>query len=324
MDSTGAADSHLNSRCGLNSSSIAASSAAAAAAAAAAEHSQAIVSSHPGVTCLEAAADVKHDSSSAEVEQQAAPAMPTADAPHKRVQDAAASMPAAKGTQQAGWALSQANASLVQSQAGKRFGKVREADKHPRDEHDAGQHGQAAAAQTQHQAGGGVENLREAEKQLNKVSWWLELTKGRDAAGKGSTADQQVRPPAALLLAILTCFTAPVAGVVSHSLAERQGVGQVRWIMLVQAGGCGTPASHGQGNGSSTETFLQHEAASCRTASAGLQLAPAAKRQLFQEGGATPRAQHCEDGTTARPRAEPSCSGTGSISGELSALLACS
>ena len=212
MDDTGAADSHSNSGCGLNSSSIV-SNAAAAAAITAAEHSQDVMASRPGIACREAAADVNRDSSLAEVEQQAAPAMPAAGAPHTGSQDAAASVPHAKGNQQTGQAFPEADAAHVQRQAGRGLGMVREAAKHSRGEHCAGQLGQAAADQAQHQAGGGVEHLREAEKHLNKVSWWLGLTKGRVAAGKGSRADQQVRPPAALLLPIHTCFTAPVAGV---------------------------------------------------------------------------------------------------------------
>ena len=98
-------------------------------------------------------------------------------------------------------------------------------------------------------------------------------------------------------------------------------------LHLVQAGGCAAPASQdGQGNGSSTEMFLQHEAVSCRTADAGLQLAPAAKRQLFQGGSAISGAHQSEGEAAAVAQAEPSCTGPGTISGELNAaaLLACS
>ena len=196
MESIGAAGSHLDSGSGCNSSSIA-PSAAAAAANAAAEGGQAVMAPWSGVACLEAAADVNHDSSLAEREQQAALAMPAAGAPRTQFQegrrsepsDAAASMHSAKRNQQAGQASAEAIAAHVQRQAGRGSELVKEADKHPRGEYHAGQLGQAAAAQ----AGGGVEHLRAAEKQLNKISWWLELTKGSAAAGKGSKADQQVR-----------------------------------------------------------------------------------------------------------------------------------
>ena len=61
-----------------------------------------------------------------------------------------------------------------------------------------------------------MEHLRAAEKQLNKVSWWLELTTGRVAPGKGSKADQQVCWQQHCCFPCLTCFTAPVAGVLPH------------------------------------------------------------------------------------------------------------